>query len=197
MKKIEFLQTLRERLKAFQKSEVQSIIDYYEELIEEKKETGIKEEEVIASFGSIENIIPKVTADLVFTRSSTQQTSPLKNFWIILGICASPILIPIGIALGAIVFSLVIVVFSLLISLLASEVAIIVSLIPMVISMIVSGTDFSIIILTIGLCLIAIAILFYLSLLTIQVGKKALQSINRFFSKRIKQKTEVNKNENI
>ena len=195
MKKNEFLNSLKSRLKAFNESEVKSIMDFYDELIEEKKENGLSEEEAIASFGDMNSIVNKVSADLVLTRSNNQTSNPAKNFLIILGICASPILIPIGIALSAVVFSLIVVVFSLLISFLVSGIAVLVALIPMVISMIMSGTAPSIIIMAVGMCLVACAILTYLAILTIQGGKAALQAIIKFFSKRIKNKSEVNKNE--
>ncbi|MGD9605012.1 MAG: DUF1700 domain-containing protein [Bacilli bacterium] len=190
MNKNEFLLVLKSRLKAFKKEEVDGIIAFYDELIEEKKENGLDEKAAIESFGTIENIISKTTADLVINRSNNQTSSPLKNFWIILGICASPILIPIGIALGAVAFALVVVVLSLLISFVASAVAILVSLIPMAISMVISGVQLPIILLTIGLAMIALAMIGYLSLVTFQLGKKALAAINTYFSKRIKRKTE-------
>lgn len=196
MKKNEFLNILKNRLKAFNENEVKSILDFYDELIEEKKENGMSEEEAVASFGDMSNIVRKVSADLVLTRSNNQNSNPAKNFLIILGICASPILIPLGIALSAVVFSLFVVVISLLISFLVSGIAILVALIPMVISMIMSGTDVSIIILAVGMCLVACAILSYLAILTLQGGKAALQIIIKFFSKKIKNKSEVNKNEN-
>ena len=65
----------------------------------------------------------------------------------------------------------------------------------MVISMIMSGTAPSIIIMAVGMCLVACAILSYLAILTIQGGKAAFQAIIKFFSKKIKNKSEVNKNE--
>ncbi len=197
MNKSEFLSILKNRLKAFKEAEVKEIIAFYDELIEEKKESGINEMDAINGFGTIDNIVSKVTTDLIITRSNDEKSNPMKNFWIILGICASPVLIPLGIALAAVAFSLVVVVFSLFISFAASGIGIIVGLIPMIISMIISNTELSIILLAIGICFIVVAIFGYLSLLTIHLGKKAFQKINKYFSKKIKSKTQEISDENI
>lgn len=62
MKKREFLRKLAKKLDNMKKKEVEDIIDYYDELIEDTIErTGKSEEDVIFDLGPIDDIVRKVT----------------------------------------------------------------------------------------------------------------------------------------
>ena len=62
MNKVEFLNELSSSLSSLSKSERDDLIQYYDELIEARKErTNQSEEEIIASLGSIDDIVLKAT----------------------------------------------------------------------------------------------------------------------------------------
>ena len=62
MNKVEFLNELSSSLSSLPKSERDDLIQYYDELIEDRKErTNQSEEEIIASLGSIDEIVRKTT----------------------------------------------------------------------------------------------------------------------------------------
>ena len=62
MNKVEFLNELSSSLSSLSKSERDDLIQYYDELIEDRKErTNQSEEEIIASLGSIDEIVRKTT----------------------------------------------------------------------------------------------------------------------------------------
>ena len=62
MNKVEFLNELSSSLSSLSKSERDDLIQYYDELIEDRKErTNQSEEEIIASLGSIDDIVLKAT----------------------------------------------------------------------------------------------------------------------------------------
>jgi uncharacterized membrane protein len=161
MKKSEFFTYLNNSLKNFSNSEVTEIIKYYDELIEEKKDTGMTEDEAIASFGDLKVLISQITSDLVITRStSAPKHNALRNFWIILGVCSFPIAIPLFIVL----LVLGIVAFSLIIAFGATALGLIVGFIPMIITSIREGADIYTIMIEAGSALFVITF-FILSLL--------------------------------
>lgn len=190
MRKSEFLRTLENKLKKFNNSEVQRICEFYQELIVEKIDDGMSEEEAVASLGDINNIVNQVTADLIIERSQEKKPSPMKNFVIILGICASPILIPIGIALFSTFFAVFISMFAILISFSITAIALFISMFPFIIDIIRSGHDYYYALGTAGAMLLGCGILTLLSINVFQLGRYLLNSLLKFFSKMIKKKSE-------
>jgi uncharacterized membrane protein len=188
MRKNEFLGILKTKLKNFNHSEVQKISEYYSELLADKMENGMGEEETVASLGEIDSIINQVTADLIMERSSDRKTNPLKNFLIILSICASPILIPIGITLFTVVIVLVAVLFSVFISFVAAGVSLLLMAIATSIRFLALGYDYGLIMLNAGGLLFAGGVLTGLSVLTFRFGKTLLNLIIKNFSRIIKKK---------
>jgi uncharacterized membrane protein len=85
MNKQEFLKEIKSKLNHFQSSELDEITNYYNEIIEDKMEAGLNEEEAINSLGSIETIVNEIKINIVSKRSDEKKTNTLKNFLIILG----------------------------------------------------------------------------------------------------------------
>jgi len=193
MNKNQFYNEIRENLKNFSSAEVDNIIEYYDEIIVEKTEVGMSEEEAIDSFGEIKNIVNSITADLVLVRSESKKPNSVRNFFIILGICASPILLPIGIAFFAVFLSFLIVILSLIFSFSVSAIAILISIIPMAIEMNLSGAGYPVILIAIGLALLVSGIMILLTIGTIQIGRSILNMINKKFSNSIKNKSKGEK----
>lgn len=66
MTKSAFVDTLRELLKSLNKSECDKFISYYEEIIEDYKESGLTEQEIMKKIGS-----PEAIADNILSEQGT------------------------------------------------------------------------------------------------------------------------------
>ncbi len=74
MNKKEFIETLKQELKELQKNELDKIVNYYEELINDKLEDNIDEKEAIESLGNLNEIIEEIKND-----SSIERVEENKN----------------------------------------------------------------------------------------------------------------------
>ena len=63
MTRREFMTTLRRSLKEVPASDVDRIVEYYEEIIADRMEEGLPEEEVVAALGNLEEIVANVTIE--------------------------------------------------------------------------------------------------------------------------------------
>ena len=78
MKKQEFLRALWNKLSELPKEDIETSLDYYAEMIEDRMESGLSEEEAVAAVGSVEDAAkqnmaerPKKEADAADKKSST------------------------------------------------------------------------------------------------------------------------------
>ncbi len=124
MTKNMFIKELQSKLGNLPQEELNKILHYYSELIDDKLEDNINEEDAVKSLGNIDDIvrdisndnsIPKIMYDKV---KSSYDKSDNKVIWIFLAIIGSPIWIPLLFALAAVIFAIVITVISLLFTLL-------------------------------------------------------------------------------
>lgn len=189
MNKKDFLKKIENNLKSFEKSEINEIINYYEEIIADKMENGFTEEEAVDSLGDVDSITNEIKVNIVMKRSNKKNTNSLKNFIIILGICSTPILIPLGIAFAVLFFVLFITLFSLIISFGLSGIGVIISVFVQSISTLVSGGEISVIFIQLGLGLLSGAILILLTLELVRLTKILLNKTNKLFLKIIKKKS--------
>lgn len=197
MTKSEFLKLLRQNLSKFSNDEIDDIIDFYDEIIEEKKENGMSEDEAITSLGEVKNIINNVSAELVYKRSEEKNSKQvLRNFFIILGICASPILLPLGFTFLILFLSIFIVLISLIFAFGVAAGAVLLSTIPMAIDLFASGGSLSLIMIQVGICLFIVGLFTLLTISVIKISHTVLNSINKTFSKLIKKKTWRKQHEN-
>lgn len=70
MKREEFEKELSKKLSHFPQEEQQKALDYYYELFYDRLERGEAEEEIIASFGSPEEIASRISGETVFTKTT-------------------------------------------------------------------------------------------------------------------------------
>lgn len=196
MNKSYFIKKIKESLRDFSKEEVQRIIEYYEELINDYIDEGYTEEEAIEQLGDIDNIIKDLKADLVIERSSNKNTNSLKNFLIVLSITTSPVLIPIGIAFFVVFISILISLFGLNLSFALSSILLIISSIYTTIEMSMLGTDPSIILITLGGLLFSGALMGLFSIGIYKVSKTILNFINKQFSKILRKRNKKEANAN-
>lgn len=125
MTKSEYLEELRSRLTAASVANIDSRIDYYSEMIDDRIEDGMTEEDAIASMESIDSIVEtfqleKPVATLVKekVRKSTETASQNGHLaiWIVLAILGSPLWIPLLIVALSVLLVIVIVLFVIIIT---------------------------------------------------------------------------------
>lgn len=180
MKKVEFLNELRSSLKQFKEDEVKEIISYYDEMINDRLEEGKTEETVIESLGSIKLISARIQSDLMNVRLSQPDNKNIvkssNNFFIVLMLCASPALIPLGIAFFAVFISLFITFGALIFSFGVTAIALIVAAIPATI-IAVSNIGIGSGLLVFGVMLILTGVFALLTVAMISAGGEMLNFI--------------------
>lgn len=63
MKKNEFVNKLRFQIRKFEKEEKEEIVNYYNELIDDRLDNGEKEEEIIESLGRVKDIVDNLVQE--------------------------------------------------------------------------------------------------------------------------------------
>lgn len=120
MTKLKFLLSLHDRLSHLPQDEVEERLSFYSEMIEDRMEDGLSEEEAVAAVGTVEEIAAQIEAELSPTRPVTVIAEPkrgLKAWEIVLLVLGAPIWLSLLIAAVAVVFSLYVVLWSVIISL--------------------------------------------------------------------------------
>jgi len=127
----EYLYELRKRLKKLPPQEIDQAMGYYEEYFAEAGPGG--ENELISRLGTPAQVASTIISEYAMKDVSGQGAEQtrgggVKTMWIvIIAILASPIAIPVAIALLAVVFSLLIALFSIFISFFVAALAIVVA----------------------------------------------------------------------
>ncbi|MCR5694002.1 MAG: DUF1700 domain-containing protein [Clostridia bacterium] len=114
MSKEEFLSELRKKAGGLPKEDLNNLISFYGEMIDDKVREGKTEEEVVAEIGSVDDIVKKVAAEtplvkLVRENARNRPKKKLKTWQIVLLIVGFPVWFPIiaaGVVLGVTLFLL-------------------------------------------------------------------------------------------
>lgn len=109
MTKLQFLLALHEKLAGLPRNEVEEWLNFYSEMIEDRMEDGIAEEEAVAAVGSLDDIAAQITADIPLVKIVKEKIKSkrrMKAWNVILLAVGSPIWVSLLIAAVAVVFSL-------------------------------------------------------------------------------------------
>ena len=120
MSKTEFLYELRRRLAGLPQAEIEERIAFYNEMIDDRVEEGLTEEEAVAEIGPVEEIVNQIMAEIPLTAIVRERVKPkraLRAWEIILLVLGSPIWLSLLIAVFAVGLSLYIVLWSLVVCL--------------------------------------------------------------------------------
>ena len=120
MNKQEFLIQLSKGLSALPRDDIEERLIFYSEMIEDRIEEGLSEEEAVSAVGSVGEIVSQVVADIPLTRIVRERIRPkrcLKVWEIVLLALGSQIWLSIGIAAVAVILSLYASLWSVIISL--------------------------------------------------------------------------------
>ena len=119
MNKQEFLTQLRKELSVLPQKDIEEYLTFYTEMIEDRIEEGLSEEEAVSAVGSLEEIVKQIVSDtslIKIAKERIKQKRQIKAWEIVLLILGSPIWLSLGIAVFAVVLSLYIVLWSLIVS---------------------------------------------------------------------------------
>lgn len=144
MDKHDFLHALEERLAGLAESDRQASLDFYAEMLDDLTESGMTEQEAVASLGSPEAIAEEILLEMPLPKlvKAKMKKRRLSGLEITLLAVGFPIWLPIGIALLAVVFAIYISLWAVVVSLYAADLAFAVSAsagIMAAISLFVSG----------------------------------------------------------
>ena len=102
MTKREFLSRLKKKLKGLSMLETRERIGFYGEIIDDKIEEGLTEEEAIAEVGSIDDIAEEIFSEVVVDKAEPERLSPWKIALLIIG---AVVWLPIYVSLVATLFA--------------------------------------------------------------------------------------------
>jgi len=129
MNKQEFIALLREKLEGLPVSEVKKSVDYFSEMIDDRLEEGMTEEEAVAEMEEIDEIVKKVTYDIplpTLVKEKLKKKGSLSTLNIILLIIGFPIWAPLLLSCLAVVGSFFVAIFVILLSIIIGVIALIV-----------------------------------------------------------------------
>lgn len=101
MNKQEFLEELREELTGLPRDEIEERLDFYSEMIEDRMEEGLSEEEAVLEIGTPAEVAEQIVAEIPLTKLVVEKVRPkrsLKAWEIVLLVLGSPVWVPLVLA---------------------------------------------------------------------------------------------------
>ncbi len=120
MTKFEFLSALRDKLSGLPKGDVEERLNFYSEMIEDRMEDGLSEEEAVSAVGLVDEIANQIISEIPFVKIAKEKIKPkrrLKVWEIVFLVLGSPIWLSLLIAVFSVVLSLYISLWAVIISL--------------------------------------------------------------------------------
>jgi len=108
MNKVEFVGCLEEKLKAFPKTDIDKSLCYYTEMIDDRIEDGMSEQDAVAALGNIDGIVDEIKMDSPLSSLMKVRLKPknrLKVWEIILLILGFPLWFPLLVAFFAVILA--------------------------------------------------------------------------------------------
>ncbi|MGN0590117.1 DUF1700 domain-containing protein [Ruminococcus sp.] len=130
MNKSEFIAALEQKLKGLPREDVEQSIAFYEEMIQDRMEEGLSEEEATAAIGSVEEIAAQTLADIPLAKLVKEKVTPSRRFkaWeILLLVLGSPLWLPLLLAAVCVVAAVCITFWAVILSLYAVDLSFAVS----------------------------------------------------------------------
>ena len=97
MRKEEFLNELKEKLKGLPKDDLENRLSFYEEMINDRMDEGKSEEEAVNEIGSVDEVVNQIAQETPLIKLVKEKTKPkraLKAWEIVLIIVGFPIWLP-------------------------------------------------------------------------------------------------------
>lgn len=195
MNKEEYLDAIRGRISAMPADDINRFMDYYSEMIDDRMEDGLSEDEAVADMGSPDAAVEQILEEMPLTKLVKEKIKPkheLKAWEVVLIVLGSPVWIPLLITAAVLLLTLWIVAFALLISFYAVVLSFVVAgicgLICIIPLFIANSPYTAVLMLGAALVGIGIAILFVVSVKPVTVGifkvcRASVNGIKRMFVK--------------
>lgn len=119
MDKTQFLGELKRRLSGLPQSELDERLLFYSEMIDDRMEDGLTEEEAVAGIGCVDELVEQIMAEIPLSRlvkEKVKHRRGLKAWEILLLVLGSPVWLPLLAAAFAVCLSLYLVLWAVLIS---------------------------------------------------------------------------------
>lgn len=120
MNKQDFLAQLREKLRSVPKADAQATVDYYAEMIDDRLEEGLSEQEAVAAIGNPEEIAKNILAE---TPGAPKQARKISGWEMVLIVLGAPIWLSLLVAVAAVVVSILVSLCSVVLSVYAVSVS--------------------------------------------------------------------------
>ena len=120
MTKSEFLDALRKSLSGLPKEDLEEKVNFFSEMIDDRIEDGISEEEAVATQGSVEDIKNQILEEYPLTKLAKEKVKPKKKMnalEVTFLIVTSPIWLSLLIAVAAVIFSVYVSLWAVIVSL--------------------------------------------------------------------------------
>ena len=120
MNKKEFLARLGEGLSGLPREEREERLAFYGEMIDDKMEEGLSEEEAVAAAGDVDQILAQMLGENPVTETAGRAVKPRRrpNGWaIVLILLGSPIWLALGVSVAAVLLSLYVSLWAVIVSL--------------------------------------------------------------------------------
>ena len=130
MNKEMFLEELKRKLIGLPQADIDERLAFYSEMIDDRIEDGLTEEEAVAKVGSVDEIVAQIMSEIPLTKLVKEKVKPKRSLrvWeIVLIVLGFPVWFPLLIAFLAIVFAVYVVIWSLAIAVYAVTLGITVS----------------------------------------------------------------------
>lgn len=193
MKKNDFLWGLAEGLRGLPPEDLERWVDYYREMIDDRMEDGLSEEEAVADLGSLEEIRGQILTETPLPRLVKESVRPrrkLRAWEIVLLVLGSPVWVPLIAAAVILVASVYLSIWAVLLSLYAADLSVAVTGLAggvALVQMLMAGqTAEGILFLGAGLVCIGLAILLFFGVNQLTKGlvwvtKRALLALKNSF----------------
>ncbi len=177
MDKLEYLSAVRERLKGLPEEDIKRSLDYYVELIEDRMEDGMSEQEAVAAMPAPDEAAAQILMDQPLVKVVRAKAKPhrkLSGWEIALLVLGFPLWLPLLITAVALICAFYIVLWSVAIALWAVELSLAVSaaacLFGAIALLISSGAGQAVLALGAALVCAGVAILFFFVCLLVSKG---------------------------
>lgn len=120
MDKQAFLTALRSGLSGLPQDDIEERLTFYGEMIDDRMEEGLSEEEAVAAIGEVSEIVRQAVADTPLAKIAKERIRPkrrLKTWEIVLLALGSPIWLSLAIAAAAVLFAVIVSLWSVILSL--------------------------------------------------------------------------------
>ena len=200
MTKQKFQIALTHALTGLPEEDILRTVEYYSEMIEDRMEDGIPEDEAVAAVGTVEEIATQVLSEVSLPKLIKNKFKPkrkLSGWEITLLILGFPLWFPLLIVAGAVLLSVYVSIWAVIISLYATDLALACSALELLASSVVMLATgyYAFAVLALGAALLLAGLSIFM-LLGCNLAAKGLTALSRAFGRGIK-RTLIGKGGNV